>query len=61
MHSLARDFFHFCRDRVRAIAGEPIHACAYEEMALGRLGCTEQLIDVALTITDVNAAPWLTE
>ena len=52
---------HFCRDRMTAIPRKPVDASAHEEVRSELLGQTEQLIDVALTVTDMDAAPGLTE
>src|SRR5882757_3501510 len=61
MHSLTRYFVHFRRDRVSAVAGEPIHTRAHQKMGLGRLGRAEQLVDFTLAIADVNTPSRLTE
>ncbi|EGF30120.1 hypothetical protein IMCC9480_2187 [Oxalobacteraceae bacterium IMCC9480] len=44
-----------------AIAGQTIDACADKEMRTDILRSTEQFIDVALTVADVNATLRITE
>ena len=55
MQSFQPHFLHFVGDRVSAIAGQTIDACADKEMRTDILRSTEQFIDVALTVADVNA------
>jgi len=45
----------FDRDRLAAIAGQPIDAGANEEMRIQLLRQAEQFVDVALSVTNVNA------
>jgi hypothetical protein len=47
--------FHLLGDRRVALAAQPVHARADQKMGLGLLVGTEELEDVALAISDLNA------
>ena len=56
MQSLDVHFFHFRRNRMFPVSGQPIHAGAHQEMGAQRLGGAEKLVNLALSVTDMNAA-----
>ena len=47
---------HFVSDRVIAISGQPIDAGSHQEASSEFVSQAEQLVDVALSITDMHAA-----
>ena len=61
MQSFQPHLLRFVGDRVSAIAGQTIDACADKEMLTDILRSTEQFINVALTVADVNATLRITE
>ena len=54
MQALDRDRSHLVGDRVPAIAGQAIDAGAHEEVGVRRLRRAEELVDVVLTVADVD-------
>ena len=50
-----RLLLHFDRDRMVAIAGQPVDAGSNEEMRPQFLSQAEQFVDVALAVSNVNA------
>jgi len=55
MQPLDAHFLHLIRDRVFPVACKTIHAGSHQEMCPRRFCCTEQLVNIALTVTDMNA------
>ncbi|MNY37369.1 hypothetical protein D3C86_1719290 [compost metagenome] len=47
---------HFVSDRVTAIASQSVDAGSHQEVSSELIGQAEQLVDVALAITDMHAA-----
>jgi len=47
---------HLIGDGAAAVARETVHTGTYEEVGADLLGGTEELVDIALTVSDVNAA-----
>jgi len=56
MNGFETDCFHFLADGVIALTGQAIDARSYHEMGLGLLRSAEQFVDIALTVSNVNAA-----
>lgn len=56
MQSPNWSLFHLIPNSVSAIAGQPVHTSAHQEMGAQLLRQTEQLVDVALPISDVHTA-----
>lgn len=61
MQALDTDLSHFSGDGVFAVSGKPVHTRPQQEMRANCLCRTEEFIDIALSISDVNAAVWLRE
>ena len=61
MQSFQPHLIHLVGYRVAAIASQTIHAGTDKEMRANVLRCAEQLVDVALTVTNVDATLRLTE
>ena len=53
------DLVHFIGDRVVPVFGQAVDAGPDQEMRSSLLGRTEQLVYVALAVTDVDASPWI--
>src|SRR5690242_266433 len=56
VHPLAVRFSHLCGYRVGAIAGEAINARAQEKICPDVFGRAEKLVDITLSIANVDAA-----
>lgn len=56
MQALDGDLAHLIGNRVPAVAGQPVDAGAHDEVRAEVVGQAEQLVDVALAITDMDAA-----
>lgn len=61
MQALDSDLAHRVGDRVTAVTGQSVDAAAYDEVCAEVMGETEQFIDVALAVTDMDAAARHTE
>jgi hypothetical protein len=61
MQALDAGFFHLGRNRMATVAGEPIDAGANEEVRAELLRQAVQLVNVALPVADMHAAPRLSE
>src|SRR3954451_17589151 len=55
VHALDLHLVHLGRDRVIAVAGQPVDAAADDEVGAEILGGAEQLVNVALTVADMHA------
>jgi hypothetical protein len=56
MNGFDTDCFDFLVNGVIALAGQAIDARSYHEMGLGLLCGAEQLVNIALTVSNVNGA-----
>ena len=55
MQTLDPDPSHFISDRAISIAGKPVNTGADQEMGAGGLGHTEQFVDVAFAVANMDA------
>ena len=55
------DLVHFIGDRVISVSGQAVNTSPDHEMRSSFLSRTEELIDVAFAITDMDASPWITQ
>jgi hypothetical protein len=55
MHALDAHFLHFVPDRTFSITRKTIHAGSQQEMCPGRLCGAEKLVEITLTVADMNA------
>jgi hypothetical protein len=56
MQTLDRHSLHFIGNRMAPILGQPVHTGSHQKMCSDLLRCAEQLLDIALSITNVDTA-----
>src|SRR4051794_39689925 len=61
MHALDGHLVHHAVDGRVAVAGEPVDTGSHYEMCSQLLGQAEQLVDIALAITDMDATSRIAE
>lgn len=59
MQPFDSDLIHFVGNRVIPVSGQAVDAGPDQEVRSGFPGRTEQLVYVALAVTDVDASPWI--